>query len=445
MFRSSLMTRLVGMLLCLGALAAPLIAQDTLTKEKASTKSSSDATKKTKHVIPVFGMYQPIQEAPAVESPFGGGQPESLKDFVARLNKARDDDHVPAIAVVLGDTPLGAAQLEEIYQAIDGIKQSGKPVYAFADHLDFRNLALVSSASRISVAPVGELMISGLYGAQLYLRGMLNKVHVTPDFMTCGDYKSAGETFMREEPSPEAKRMYNWLFDSLFDNYVSLIAEGRDKSRETVRGWVDHGLYSATKGVELGIVDAAEFRQDFLDHIKREHGADVRFEMKYGQKQKSSVDLSTPFGAFKMWADMLQGSSKTASSKRSVAIVYVEGPIVPGRPQPGPFGSQGTAYSDPIRKALDKAAEDDSVKAVVLRVNSPGGSAVASEIILQATRRVAEKKPFVVSMGDVAGSGGYYVACGTDTIFADASTITASIGVVAGKLVTRRNVGFDWH
>jgi protease-4 len=126
----------------------------------------------------------------------------------------------------------------------------------------------------------------------------------------------------------------------------------------------------------------------------------------------------------------------------------VEGAIVPGRPQPSPFGSQGVAYSDPIRKALDKAAEDDSVKAVVLRVNSPGGSAVGSEIILQATRRVAAKKPFVVSMGDVAGSGGYYVACGTETIFADASTITASIGVVAGKLVTNEmweSVGINWH
>ena len=131
-----------------------------------------------------------------------------------------------------------------------------------------------------------------------------------------------------------------------------------------------------------------------------------------------------------------------------MAIVYVEGPIVPGSPQPSPFGTQGIAYSDPIRRALDKAAEDEAVKAVVLRVNSPGGSAVASEIILAATRRVAAKKPFVVSMGDVAGSGGYYVACGTDTIFADAATITASIGVVAGKLTTHDmwdSLGIHWH
>src|SRR5205085_2762863 len=119
----------------------------------------------------------------------------------------------------------------------------------------------------------------------------------------------------------------------------------------------------------------------------------------------------------------------------AVAVVYVDGPIVIGGGTPSPFGG-ATARAVAVRKALDEAARDDSVKAVVLRVDSPGGSAVASEIILDATRRVKAKKPFVVSMGDVAGSGGYYVACGSDTIFADEATITGSIGVVSGKLVT---------
>src|SRR5205085_4335091 len=119
----------------------------------------------------------------------------------------------------------------------------------------------------------------------------------------------------------------------------------------------------------------------------------------------------------------------------AVAVVYVDGPIVIGGGTPSPFGG-ATARAVAIRRALDEAARDDSIKAVVLRVDSPGGSAVASEIILDATRRVKAKKPFVVSMGNVAGSGGYYVACASDVIFADKSTITASIGVVSGKLVT---------
>ena len=130
------------------------------------------------------------------------------------------------------------------------------------------------------------------------------------------------------------------------------------------------------------------------------------------------------------YAELLGGAKKKAY-KDSVAIVYVEGPIVEGSPDASPlsFGG-GVAASTPIRRALDKAAADDTIKAVVLRVNSPGGSATASEIILDATKRVKAKKPLVVSMGDVAGSGGYYVACGADTIFADQATITGSIGVV---------------
>jgi protease-4 len=132
-----------------------------------------------------------------------------------------------------------------------------------------------------------------------------------------------------------------------------------------------------------------------------------------------------------------------------IAIVYVDGAILPGKPEPSPFSadSSGYAYSTPIRKALDKIAEDKDVKALVLRVNSPGGSAVASEIILDATKRVKTKKPFAVSMGSVAGSGGYYVSMGADTIFADAMTITGSIGVLGGKFATTgmwNKVGITW-
>ena len=206
-------------------------------------------------------------------------------------------------------------------------------------------------------------------------------------------------------------------------------------------------MYSSERAAEVGIIDAVEHRYDLSEFIQGEHGAEVEFDKRYAKK-KQSLDLTSPFAAFKIWAELLKGMQKSGDGKESVAVVYVEGPIVPGAPEPSPFGSSGVAYSDPIRKALRKAADDDSVKAVVLRVSSPGGSVVASEIILQATKRVAEKKPLVVSMGDVAGSGGYYVACGSKMIFADAATITASIGVVSGKLATKEmwnSVGITWH
>src|SRR5205823_2540413 len=151
------------------------------------------------------------------------------------------------------------------------------------------------------------------------------------------------------------------------------------------------------------------------------------------------IDFSSPFGMLKFWGDLLKEGDEEKSDKPAIGIVYVEGAISlggGGGSIPSPLGGGEGALSTEIRRALDEAARDDSIKAVVLRVNSPGGSAVASEIILDATKRVKAKKPFVVSMGDVAGSGGYYVACGSDLIFADAATITGSIGVVSGKLVT---------
>jgi protease-4 len=198
------------------------------------------------------------------------------------------------------------------------------------------------------------------------------------------------------------------------------------------------------------VIDAVEHRRDFVNHIKKQYGSDVQLAHRYGKPKRSTVDFNNPFAVFKIWADLLQGGTKTDSGKKdAVAIVYIEGPIVAGAaPQASPFGSQGIAYSDPIRKALEKVADDETIKAVVLRVDSPGGLAVGSGIILQATLQVAAKKPFAVSMGNVAGSGGYYVSCGNETIFADASTITGSIGVVAGKLATQQmwhSLGVNWH
>ncbi|MCA9231705.1 MAG: signal peptide peptidase SppA [Planctomycetales bacterium] len=425
--------------------AEPKAVQDN----SAEPKSAGESSKKSKpSLIPVFSLDRPLLESPVVDDPlFGSVGAETLNSLVARLEKARDDDQVKAVLVLVGQGSLGAGQIEEVRRALQDIRDAGKPVYAHADSLSFSKLALLSAASRVSVAPVGDLFITGLYGSQPHIRGLLDKIHVTPDFITCGEYKSAGEMFMRSEPSPEAERMYDWLFDSLFDNSVGMIAEGREKTREEVRQWIDHGLYSAEKAAELGIIDAAEYRADLVKQIKLQHGEKLKFDKRYGKKSTGQIDFSNPFAMFKIWAEILRGPAKP-SDKTAVALIYVDGAIIPGKPEPSPFGSSGMAYSDPIRRALDKAAEDDSVKAVVLRVNSPGGSAVASEIILQATRRVAAKKPILVSMGDVAGSGGYYVSCGAETIFADAGTVTASIGVVAGKLATEEmwnSIGITWH
>ncbi len=398
--------------------------------------------------IAVFSLDGPLVESPRSDDfLFGSLGSESLHDLLERMERAKDDRRVRAVVLLIGDSGLGLAQVEEVRRVLDDIKAAGKEVYAHAESLSLASYALACGASRLSVVPTADLWIVGLYSESPYLRGLLDKIGVKPDFLACGAYKSAAEIFMRTGPSPEAEAMQNWLMDSLFATSVDLIASGRRVPAEKVRAWIDGGPYTAAKALQSGMIDAVEFRQDFMAELKKKFGENAKFLVRYGKSKDAEIDLSSPLGVFKLWADMLQRSPKKKATKDAVALVYVDGPILPGKGSPTLFGSDRMAYSTPIRKALDQAAEDPAIKAVVLRVDSPGGSATASEIILDATKRVKAKKPFAVSMGSVAGSGGYYVACGGGTVFADASTITGSIGVVGGKFATTEmwnRLGVAW-
>jgi protease-4 len=228
--------------------------------------------------------------------------------------------------------------------------------------------------------------------------------------------------------------MQNWLLDSVFDSEMNLIASGRNVSADQAKKWIDGGPYTAEKAKAAGMIDATEDVATLETFLKQKYGDDVQFDKKYGMKKPPELNFSNPFALMSVLAQMMNPPA-SGPKKAAIGVVYVDGPITTGKADSSIFGSE-TATSADISRALDDAAEDDSIKAVVLRVSSPGGSATASEIILRATARVKAKKPLVVSMGDVAGSGGYFVTCAADTIFADDSTLTASIGVVGGKLAT---------
>lgn len=401
-------------------------------------------------VVPVIELKGVITEAPAAEDlPFdlSGATGTPLREFIGRLNAARDDDNVKAVVLMLKPSTIGRAQIEEIRAAMEALQAAGKSIHVHADTMTTSDLLLLSGASEISMVPTGYLFITGLYGEQLFVRGLLDKIGVQPDYFTCGDYKSAAELFMRREPSPESREMQNWLLDSIFSNTLALIAKGRDVPEKQVRAWIDDGVFMAEEARDAGIIQHVRHRQEFEAALREQYGQDLTFDRRYGRSKPSLPDLSSPMGVLQFYADLLAPPKKDTSKKDAVGIVYLEGPIVEGSGGGGLFDS-GIAWSEHIRRAFDEAAEDERIKAVVFRVNSGGGSAVASEVILNASRRVAAKKPLVVSMGDVAGSGGYYVACGSDTIFADPSTITGSIGVVSGKFATTGmwdHLGINWY
>lgn len=403
---------------------------------RADRPATQPAGKVEQATIAVFRLHGPLEESPGEEG-FALFKPpvESLQELVGRMNKAGDDPAVKAVVILIEDARIGSGQIEELRVAMKRLRDRGKEVYAHADSLDMRDYTLLSGATRLSLVPTGDLWATGIYVESLHLRGLLDKIGAKPEFIAIGAYKTAAETLTRTEPSPQADEMINWLLDGLYGTYVRLIAEGRRVDQAKARQWIDGGPYTAEKAKAAGLIDAVEYREDFEAMLKSKFGQEITFNRTYGKKKPPQMDFSSPFAFLKIWAELLEGAKKRPSGKPAVAIVYVEGPIMEGSQEPSPFVGR-IATSTEIRKALDEATRDDSVKAVVLRVNSPGGSATASEIILEATKRVKARKPLVVSMGDVAGSGGYYVSCGADTIFADEATITASIGVVGGKLVT---------
>jgi protease IV len=417
-------------MLVLAVFASAIVVRPALADDAKSDKKSTP-------VVAVFSLNGAVTETPAADDfPLGGGNAVSLRELIVRLDKAAKDPAVKAVVFLLDGATVGTAQKEELRQAMGRVRAAGKEIYAHADSLQMGEYALLAGSSRLSVVPTADIWVTGMHGEAMFLRGLLDKLGVQPDFLTCGSHKSAAEQFMRKAPSKEADEMQNWLMDSIYETYLKLIADGRHVDVAKAKAWVDGGPYVAARAKELGLIDAVEQRQDFEAAIKSKCGSDVAFDKKYGEKPQAKIDFSSPFAVFKILGDAMNESKAKKSSKPAVGIVYVDGAISLGHKTASLMGASGGAFSSDLRKALDEAARDDSIKAVVLRVDSPGGSAVASEIILDATRRVKAKKPFVVSMGDVAGSGGYYVACAADTIFADAATITGSIGVVSGKLVT---------
>ena len=293
--------------------------------------------------------------------------PRRLKDLVRRMAKARDDQAVKAVVLLLENASLATSQVEELRQAIAEVRKAGKDVYAHADGLDMPGFALLAGSTHLSVVPTGDVWLTGLHGESMYLRGLFNKLGVTPDFLTCGEYKSAAETYMREGPSVQAEEMQNWLLDSIFVTQLRLMAHGRGVDTEKVRQWIDGGPYTARRAKELGIIDAADERQDLENTLKKRFGDQVQFDHKYGATARPQIDFTSPFAAFEIFGEILGAKHKKAH-KTSVAIVYVDGPIMLGEPaNDSIFGGSAIASSTALRRALDEAAADDTIKAVVLR------------------------------------------------------------------------------
>ncbi|MFN2515828.1 MAG: signal peptide peptidase SppA [Pyrinomonadaceae bacterium] len=357
---------------------------------------------------------------------FFGGSDQSLSNLILQFKKAKVDNRIKAIMLDVKMSGAGWGKAEEIRDAIADFRSSGKPVYAYMEYGMNKEYYIASACDKIYLAPPGELFIYGLAADVLFFRGSLDKLGIYPDIFQIGKYKSAGDTFTQKQMTDAHREFMNSLLDDLFKRYVEAIAKARGKTPEDVRALIDDAPYNAAKAKEAGLIDGVAYRDELEKELKS----------KLGYKGTDDLRLvkSSTYSE-------IEPESLGLDKGEKIAVIYATGDIGSGQSENSPGGSQSIG-SDTLTKALNDARDDKSIKAIVIRVDSPGGSGLASDIIWHAVEAAKQKKPVVISMSDLAASGGYYISASASKIIAQPSTITGSIGVVAGKAVMK---GFyDW-
>ncbi len=356
-----------------------------------------------------------------------------MPDVLEGLRRASTDDRVRALVVKVGGSRIGLATIQELRGAVKDFRQSGKPAIAWAESFgEFirGNLPyyLATGFDRIYLQPSGTVGLTGIAVEQVFLHDALAKLGIDFQSAKRHEYKSAADQLTETGFTGPAREAAQRLTESVVEQLTAAIAEGRQKTPEQARALLDRGPFLAQQALAEGLVDGLAYRDEVYDRLHKEAGPDAT--LLYLQRYQRSHTL----------ADLSRRLPK-APHERFVAVIYAHGAIRHGRSGRGPGGGNGMG-SDTIAAALRAAAADERARAVVLRVNSPGGSYTASDVIWREVVRLrACGKPVVVSMGDVAGSGGYFISAPADVIVAQPGTITGSIGVILGKPVLRDMFG----
>jgi len=399
---------------------------ELIEKMKAMKEKKQAAPK-----IAYFDLSRRITEKPADFAFFGQQDVQTLNSVLDRMRQAREDKSVRAVLITMGDESPSFAQAQEIRDALLKLNKAGKQTFVYADSYDTAGYTLATGASHICMLEGGDLMIPGVGFHTMFAKGLLDKVGVKADSIQIGEYKGADEEYTRSSPSEELRGELNKLTQSLYDEIVDGISLNRNLSKEEVRRVIDDTIIRGSVAKERGLVDHLTDEDGLRALIKSETNEDnLELVDEYGREPREMPDFSNPFALFAM-----MGKKPASSDKPSIALVYADGMIVDGEGGDGMFGK--AVGAEDFRSALRSAGRDDNIKAVVIRIDSPGGSALASEVMWQSARRLAGKKPLIISVGGMAASGGYYLASAGDTIFADPSAIVGSIGVVGGKFVIK--------
>ncbi|MDG1481043.1 MAG: signal peptide peptidase SppA [Myxococcota bacterium] len=342
---------------------------------------------------------------------------------IERIREMADDEHVKVVFFRLEGIPVGWASMQDLREAIITLNAAGKKTAAHLDQAGNGELYLASAAERVWMPPPGDLFLSGLGGRLSFFGNILARLGVQVDMVAAGAYKSFGEPFTRSFASPANREQMGVLYGDLQDQMVSAIALGRGKEPAEISALLARSPLSVTEAVELGLIDAAAYADQVEERLE-----------KLAASERVRVTSWRGYGRLRGMERWLVGLGQRG---RSVAVVHLEGSVVLG----GEGSRTRRIEARAVVPVLDALAEDESIKAVVLRVDSGGGSAVASDLIARAVERLGRTRPVIALYGNISASGGYYLSVPAREIIARPGSITGSIGVIGGKVVVADTLG----
>ncbi len=366
---------------------------------------------------------------------FGTSSTKTLRGLFNKLDILKNDDEIAGIIFKIDSVSVGWATLQEIRNKLHEFRETEKETIGYLESGGNAEYLLAAAMERVVLMPTGSLNLTGLRAEVLFYKGLLDKLDIEADMLAMGKYKSGVEPYMRDGMSDAFRESMTALLDDLYAQLLAHIAENRDGiTAEEVSDLVNRGPFTAEEAQQEKLVDTLQYYDELLDALKTASPDEDVQVVKPDYERKRKVPDMNSFAGLMQLLSMLNPPqrARTSTAENQIALIYANGPILPDIDSF--FASMPAITPETLNEAFVKARTDDSVRAVVLRVDSPGGSALASDLIWREVMLTQRKKPVVVSMGDVAASGGYYIAMAAGTIVAHPSTLTGSIGVFGGKL-----------
>ena len=369
-----------------------------------------------------------------IVSTFGTASTKTLRGLFKKLDALKTDDDIAGIIFKIEGVSLGWATLQEIRTKLNEFRETGKETIGYLESGGNAEYLLAATMDRIVLMPTGSLNLTGLRAEVLFYKGLLDKLDIEADMLAMGKYKSGVEPYMRDGMSDEFRESMTALLDDLYAQFLNHIAESRDSITEAnVSDLIDSGPFTAAEAKEKKLVDALQYYDELVAALKAASpDEDVQVGKPGSERKRKVPDMNSFAGLMQLFSILNPPQRAQAAGENQIALIYASGPILPDIDSP--FISMSAITPKALKKAFEKARTDDAVRAVVFRIDSPGGSALASDLIWREVMLTQREKPVVVSMGNVAASGGYYIAMAAGTIVAHPSTLTGSIGVFGGKL-----------